>query len=232
MSEEQKPEEKQEEKVDKDEWDKSRQELEQVQANYEKATAENAAITEQLESKQLEIDSLNESIKAKEEQKSDIELDPDMVDKNVIKSITQMKSELKSAKDELKDLKSYAAEHKQVEQQRAEKVAEDDAVRRMCEAIEEDYDPQHRNEAIALAKKLVKDGKEPPVSDGIDGMKLMRKCYKQLSEKAKPEDVPTDKGGGGGPSPPSTRKEGTEEEVLADMKKDQSWRDDPVEIDF
>jgi len=224
------------EKVDKAEWDKARQEVEQVKANYEKEKqqreaieTENATIATQLEETQLQIEELKNQIAVKEEGKSDIELDPDLVDKNVIKSITQMKSQLKAANDELKELKSYAEKHKQAEEQREAKTREDRIVNKMCDALDGKFNPKYRNDAIALAKRLVEERKEKPVQDGVDAMILMEKCYKQLSEAEKPKDeVPTDTGDGGITPPASSRKPGTVEEVLADMKENKEWLEAPL----
>lgn len=224
------------EKVDKAEWDKTRQEAEQYKANYEKEKqqreaieVENATIASRLEETQLQIEELKSQIAAKEDGKSDIELDPDLVDKNVIKSITQLKSQLKSANDELRGLKSYAEKHRQAEEKREAKTREDKIVNKMCDSLDAKFSPKYRNDAISLAKKLVKEGKEKPVEDGVDAMILMEKCYKQLSETEKPkENVPTDTGDGGVTPPASSRKQGTVEEVLADMKQNKEWLDAPL----
>jgi len=217
----------------KEQWDKQKQETQQAEANYQKAVeekqavvAEKTAISEQLEANQLKLVELQEKAKAAEDAKKDTDFDPDLVDGNVIKELTQARADRKMLLEEVEKLKGKASTYEQTEQQRANKVAEDLAVKKMCDAIEADsnYGPQFRNDAIALATKLVKDGKEKPVVDGIDGMILMKKCYKQLSEKAKPdESVRTDTGDGGTVTPATTGKTGDVAEVLTDMRENKSW---------
>jgi hypothetical protein len=219
-------------------WDKEKQKVEQAEANYRKAleeketlAAENTAISEQLQANQLQIAELQEKVKAQAEAKKETDFDPDLVDGNVIKELQQARADRKALLKKVEHLEGKAATYEQTEQQRANQRAEDMAIKKMCEAIESEgeYGPQMRNDAISLAHKLVKQGKEEKPTDGIDGMILMKKCYRQLSEKAEPdESVRTDTGDGGLVTSGKNVKIGTTQEVLADMKENKSWLEEPV----
>lgn len=210
-------------------WDTARQEKEQAEANYTKAVAENEAVTEQLTSQQTKIAELEQQITAKKEDTPYPDIDPDLTDKNVIKSITQMKAELKTAHDELGVLKKYAEAHRTSEEQRQAQVYQDMLIEKMCRPLDEEFGVKHRNTAKALADKLVEEGREKKPADAIDASILMRKCYIEVSkEPDKTDPVRTDSGGGGVPPPPGKKKAGTNEEVFADMKQDTSWRNEPI----
>ena len=225
MSDEQKPEEKPEEleKV-KAEWDAEKQKASQEHANYVKATEEKAAIAEELQSQLSKVSELENQLNAKTQTTDYPDLDPDLVDKNVIKSITQMKTDLKAATDELTTLKGKATQYEKTEQQRTV----DENRRRMIEKIhkplDDEFGAKHRIAARKLADELVNTGKEQEPVDVIDAMYLMRKCYTQVSAKKETkETVRTDTGKGGTGSPESAKKAGTTQDVLADMKKDKYW---------
>lgn len=231
MSEEhdKKPEEKEDKEDFKTKWDTERQEREQIQANYEKAAAENQAITEQLEANQLQITELEEQLKAKEEQKTYPELDDELVDKNVIKSITELRAQVKGLTDQNAELTKYAENHKKVEEQRAADANQERLINKMCKPLDEEFGANHRNAARKLAESLVTEGKEKKPEDAIDVMYLMRKCYTAVSKgEKKEESVRTDPGGGGVIPPAGQKKPGTNMEVFEDMKRDTSWREEPI----
>lgn len=220
----------------KAEWDKQKQETQQAEANYQKAeaekqtvVAENAAIAEQLEANQLRMAELEAQVKAQKDAKTDPDFDPDLVDKNVIRELTQARADRKELLEKVANLEGKATAYEQTEQKREAKTAEDAAVNKICGKLDEEFGPQFRNDAIALATKLVKEGKEKPVADGIDATHLMRKCYTQLSKEANSDKSErTDTGDGGTVIPPVPGKAGTTEEVLADMRQNKSWLSEPL----
>lgn len=212
-------------------WDTEKQRADQEHANYEKATeqtakaeAEKSAITEEFQAQAIKVAELEEQAKA---QTADYpELDPDMVDKNVIKSFTTMKSDLKTAKDELVTIKGKVAEYEKNEQQKTIETQRNLIIEKMCKPLDDEFGAKYRNAAKNLADELVKNGKEETPVDAIDAMNLMRKCYKRLVEKEKSSGtVRTDTGGGGTTTPATEKKFGTTQEVLADMRKNQSWKE-------
>jgi len=211
-------------------WDKERQKVDQAEANYTKAVAENEAITEQLSSQQEKIVELEKKITAKKEDTPYPEIDPEINDANVIKSITQMRAELAESKKELTDLKEYAEVHKASEEQKRVQNYEDMLVEKMCKPLDEEFGVKFRNPATTLARKLVDDGKEKKPQDPIDVSLLMRKCYIEVSKEPDNKDDPVrgDQGGGGVPPPPGEKKSGTNEEVFADMRKDTSWKENDI----
>lgn len=228
---EKKSEDKPEEKKDfKSEWDTARQEKEQAEANYTKAVAENEAISEELVSSQTKIAELEEQITAKKDEPSYPDLDDTLTDGNVIKSITQMRAELKEAKQERDELKTYAETHKASEEQRQAQVYEDKLIEKIHKPLDKEFGVKYHNQARALADKLIEEGKEKKPADAIDAMNLMRKCYIEASKEPdkKGDSVRTDSGGGGITSPSGQKKAGTNVEIFADLRSDSSWKDEPI----
>lgn len=228
MSEEQKEEkvEKKSEELEKvkADWDTEKQKAQQEHANYVKATEEKAAIAEELQAQLSKVAELEKQQKA--DTKDYPDLDPDLVDRNVIKSITQMKTELEAEKAKVAALEGKAQGYEKTEQQKAATEYKDRLIEKIHKPLDEEFGAQHRNAARELADELVGTQKEKEPQDAIEAMVLMRKCYKQVSEKKESkETVRTDTGKGGTAAPTSERKVGTTQEVLADMKKDGSWKE-------
>ena len=214
----------------KSKWDTEKQRVEQAEANYKKAIAEKEAVAEQFTLQQQKITELTEQIAAKKEDTPYPEIDPDLTDRNVIKSIQQMRAELKTAKEELGELKAVATTYKATEEQRQAQAYQDRLIEKMCKPLDEEYGAKHRNSAKALADKLVNEGREKKPEDAIDAMYLMRKCYQTVSKKPaeKDDSVRTDSGSGGVSPPSGPKVAGTNQEIFADMRKDLSWRDEPI----
>ena len=224
---EEKPEEQKEDFESK--WDTERQEKEQAKANYAKVVAEKEVVSEQLTSQQATIAELEKQITAKKEDSPYPEIDSDLVDGNVIKSIQQMRAELKEAKQELGKLQGVAKTYQTKEEQRDAKAYQDLLIEKMCKPLDEEFGVKHRNAAKALADKLVDEGKEPKPADAIDAMLLMRKCYGTVSKSTdKKEPVRTDDGSGGMNVSSGKRKAGTNDEIFAEMRQDASWKEDPI----
>jgi hypothetical protein len=215
-----KPEDK--EQVEKAEWDKERQRADEEHANYEKAEeaklkaiAENEVLAEQYSATQAELAELREKLAAQSEKKDEVELDPDLVDKNVIKEITKLKTaEAKMAKA-LEEQASKIAEYEKKEQAKEAEARFEGVINKVCTPLDEQFG----------AKFRIKSGDESEPQDAFDAYLLMEKCYNKVSVKDESKDTETDDGKGGAPPPPETRKTGTMEEVLADMKKDKSWKE-------
>lgn len=234
MSEE-KPEEK--EQVEKVEWDKERQRADEEHANYEKAEdarikaiAENEALAEQYSANQARLAELEAQVTAQNDRKDETELDPDLVDKNVIKEIVNLKNTVKTLAKAKDEQAAKIAGYEKKEQAKEADVRLEQTINKVCTPLDEQFSPKFRNPARKLAEKLVKSGAEEAPQDAFDAYLLMEKCYNKVSEKEKPEGDETDDGKGGAPSPPQARKEGTPEEVLADMIKDKSWKETSEDI--
>jgi hypothetical protein len=75
-----------------------------------------------------------------------------------------------------------------------------------------------------MADELVDSGEEKKPNDILSGLRMMRKCYKAIEAKTKEEsdekpETPTDKGKGSFTfSESDDYKEGTRDEILAEMK--------------
>lgn len=223
MSDEQK-----EEKQEKEEKDypKDKQQADQYEATIRqkteevaKAQADKNAVAEELATQAMKVAELEEQLSAKTTEYP--ELDSDLVDKNVIKTITQLKSDLKAEKERTTALEGKATQYEKTEQQRAANTHRNALIEKICKPLDEKFGGKYRNPAQELANKLIKDGKETEPQDAIDAYFLMEKCYTQLEKK--PSDTVTDDGKGGTATPLADRKTGTTEDVLADMKKNKSW---------
>lgn len=217
-------------------WDTARQEKEQAEANYTKAVAEKEAVSEQLNSNRERIAELEAQIAAKKEDTPYPEIDPELTDGNVIKSITQMRAELKAYKEKTNSLEEVAETYKTKEAQRETQAYQDRLIEKMCKPLDDEFGVKHRNPARNLADRLVDEGKEKKPEDPIDAMILMRKCYTQVSKKTdsgKDDSVRTDSGRGGASAPADKVKVGTNDEVFADMRKNKSsWINEPVKEVF
>lgn len=208
----------------KAEWDKDKQQAQQEHANYVKATEEKTAIAEELQAQLSKVAELEGQLATKTQTTDYPDLDPDLIDKNVIKSITQMKTDLKAEKEKVAALEGKAEKYEQTEQQKVVEENRQKMIEKIHKPLDDEFGAKHRNAARELADELVNASKEKEPQDAIEAMILMRKCYKQVSEKKESkESVRTDDGKGGITASADTRKAGTTEEVLADMKKDKSW---------
>lgn len=228
-----------EEEQKQQDWDKVKQEIDQYKSSAEKAKAEaeaakleaektkaeNEAFAEQSQLLQSKIDALEKQMTARKEGDDYPELNPDYVDGNVIKTMQQMRSELKATKTELSKIQSENAERQKAEKTKAEEEYKEGIFKKVADNLDEKYSPKYRAEARKMAKKLVDLKEESVPNDSFDLMILLEKCYKKLAEKEKgKETVRTDTGEGGTVKVPSERKAGSLQEVLAEMKKDDSWK--------
>ena len=223
-------------KEDKEkEWDKQKQLLDQERANSKKAREEAESLSAALEDANARLSQLEQGMKAKQEaidkESQRLEdLDPALVDFKVIKNFDKMKSQLEQLSSQVAAQQREIDTYKGIETERWRETDKQKTINKILAPLDEEFGAKYRNEAIKLADQLINDGAESQPQDAIEAFSLMRKCFKTLAEKdtKKPSPkkiVPADSGTGGIPFLETTKKQGTIEEVLADMRKNPTWRE-------
>lgn len=224
---------------DEKKWDAQRQIVDQEVANRAKAEGQRDALAEQLETNQAKLEEAHaelSSLRKEQAAKQSValaDLDDDLVTPGVrknfdllAKKVTDLENLTAGQAVELKAYKDRDAEQEAKKQKR-------DAVEGILKPMDAKYGAQHRTAAKKLADDKVKSGEfldedgQPRSPTSVEAIFLMQGCYEQVKreseekEKSKESEVPTDTGFGGISFGDSGVKEGTREEVLADMKK--SW---------
>lgn len=229
-----------EEQEQKDEkWDKTRQELDQNKANVEKLSEHNTELQEQVGELQTTIEQERQETadklaniekqladKAKEEKIDDIEnIDPDLVDPNVIKVLKGLKVQQESLEKQIAEKDADIAklqEAKEKYETDREKSIDDARKTELKEAmlteLDKEFGSKFRNDAVALANKKVKESGKAPEGDFFI-YKFIRDCYKEITTNAPKETpvketVPSDSGASGVTFKEGEIKEGSIEEVL------------------
>ncbi|MGI6140062.1 MAG: hypothetical protein ACOYI9_13675 [Candidatus Hydrogenedentales bacterium] len=221
MSEELIPQEQQTTAEEKSQWDKERQRLDQAEATLKRISQEKMQIESKLpeyESKIAELQSkLDAFVSAKEVDADD--LDPDLVDPSVIKTVKKLKDQIsfqqKSHDELLQKVSAYEkseAEKRMIEMQKRRREE-------VLGPLDEQFGAKYRAEAIKLAEEKINSMPMPPKSD-IETYRILEQCYRQAKQKDEQKQAtPTDTGKGGIPLGESDIKPGSRAEVLAQIKK-------------
>jgi len=230
----------QQKKDEKEHWDKAKQELDQYKANVERLSEQKTELQEQIGDLQTTIEAEREETadklasiekqlakKTKEEKVDDIDnIDPDLVDANVIKVLKNLKVQQESLEKQLAEKDQDIAKLKEVKEKyeadrkKATEDAQRDTLREaMLSDLDKEFGAKFRNEAIELANKKVKesDGKAPEGDFFI--YKFIRNCYKEVAEKApkgtsEKKTVSVDSGASGVTFKEGEIKEGSIDEVF------------------
>ncbi len=216
-------------------WDKERQRVDQLQANVRKLADEKQGLAEQLStmSKQSsgladKITALESKLAEKQEIKEQVDLDPDLYDPKLIKTINLLKSELASAKSAMTESNKKIDELSQAKEQiEAERLLEREQKRRdeiqekILSDLDADFGAKFRNEAMKMAQKEVDETGKPPVGE-FAVYHLLKKYYKEAASKApKKTDttkVRVDTGSGGVSFNDGEVKEGSRKDVLNQLR--------------
>ena len=141
-------------------------------------------------------------------------------------SLNERDSEIAGLRETLDSI-NLERTHKQAQ------TAQEKMIEGILSFCDEEYGPEYRNDADALAVKWVDAGQVKAPKTEMDGLKLMRKAYKAVKAKAEKRtktakpSMTTDTGESAGEYRP-TRKGGSLNAVLSYMKKDKSWMKAPV----
>lgn len=240
------PEQKEEKNEQKPDWDKTKQEIDQYKANVDKLAEEKRGLTEQVQAQAAQLDEAKEqrattteklesiekqlADKAEQAKGDDIDnLDPDLNDPILIKAIKTLrdKQTVLEKQQEEKDKKIVELEAKdKAYEEKEQKQAKDDAKAKAKESIlsqlDEEYGPKFRNEAVKMLQAAVDKGEvDVPQSEFVAYLAL-KKYYKELSDAAPKETTKKtpaiDTGGGGVNFKEGDVKEGTLEEVAAQIR--------------
>lgn len=217
-------------------WDEQKQKLDQAEANTSKAKLQTEEYAEalgeketQLAEMQAKLDTNQKTVETKKDQLA--EMDSQFVDKGVVSNIHRLEESNKKQAERIAKQEEKIAKAETIEQQRQDALMVEGMKQEILKDCDKEFGSKYRNDAYKLADSLVDNGKEKQPKTQYQGSILMRKCYKQIKDEAeakvKAEEekkkVPTDSGSGGISHTKTTRKSGTMQEVLADMKKDTSW---------
>jgi septal ring factor EnvC (AmiA/AmiB activator) len=213
-----------EKKVENEKWDKTRQQLDQLKSAQKRIAEERDSLAEQMDAQRAEVAQLREQLKVNQAKKIEIqELDPD--DADVPKIVNQNKAliaELSKTSERLATLENLASrlqnqEYKTAEDKRRESVAEE-----VLSSLDEEFGSKYRTAAKKMADNLVDIGESEQPKTQMQAYKLVRKCYLELSSKDKrstTKKVSSDNGAGTVPVSSDDIKEGSRQDVLAQLRK-------------
>jgi hypothetical protein len=190
---------------------KIKQQIDQERANAKRARealdaerAEKEQLAEQVAGLQSQLGAVQNQLKEQlttKEYKDLANLDPDATE---VPDLVRAHQAL-TQKAAILETRAQKAEQYILDQQQRERAAEE--LRRRDAQSEEiyadcddEFGAQYRNAAIKLADQKVQDGEVELPRTVVQGARLMRHCYKEVSEGAKPKEdkkkssVPTDTG--------------------------------------
>jgi len=220
-------------------WDEHKQELDQAKSVANKARLEAQENAEALEEANARIAEMQKAVDANKEVVQDKKdqlaaMDTDLVDKGVVSNITRLEDKIKKQEVQIKKASERSAKIEVKEQERQNALAVERMKQEILSDCDKEFGSKYRNDAYKLADSLVDSGEEKQPKTQFAGYKLMRKCYKQIKDEAEAKEkekadkekksAPTDSGSGGFSHTKTKRKSGSMKEVLADMKKDTSWK--------
>jgi len=209
-------------------WDEMRQQVDQAESVAKKARDEAETLSAAYTEAQTEIEKLK-SVNAERQQaidakKSELDqMDPDLVDKGVIKNIEKMQKRLDESEKRAEQLELKAKAYEEAETKRTAEARKAETREKILAPLDVEFGAKFRNKALKLADDLVDSNKEKQPTDPIDAMILLRKCYQQVSTEKKKSSVATDSGASGVSHQPAKRKTGSVDEVFDDMLKDKTW---------
>ncbi|MHC4061882.1 MAG: hypothetical protein ACYSR6_09790 [Planctomycetota bacterium] len=231
MSEEEKKPEEQKTEETKVEWDKTKQQIDQLTATVTKLSGQLEDSEGERASILDELTELKSAIKTEAKKTEGVSLeavDEDLVGKGVPKNFQILVDKYNALEGKYSALEKEA---KVIQEERAAAEAEKaqkETIEEILGPLDEEFGAKYRTPAKKLADKKIEDGTEKhPKGNVLRASRLMRRCYKELYEadqkKAKKETVPTDSGTAGVPFSEVKGKTGTKQEVLADLKKRGGW---------
>ena len=218
-------------------WDEQKQKIDQAESVANKAKLQTEEYAEALEESNAKLAEMQAKLDANEQatqtKKDELAaMDSQYVDKGVVANIQRQEVSNKNQAEKIAKLEEKITKAESIEQERQDTRAVEGMKQEILKDCDKEFGSKYRNDAYKLADSLVDNGKEKQPKTQYAGSKLMRKCYKQVKDEAEAkvkaeEDknkVPTDSGSGGISHTKTKRKSGTMTEVLADMKKDTSWK--------
>ncbi len=216
-------------------WDKERQKIDQLTKNVTKLANDKSEVASQIAAMTERSQAMLDKVAGLEQQLSSVQteqtkesdnLDPDMYDEKLIKTITALKSEISNTQEQLK---SSSVQVKTLleakDKYEANQLAEENKQRKtavkeeILSKLDGKYGSKYRNEALRLAQQSVDDSGNPP-EDRLGVYLLLEQQYISLAGKAPGErmtSVPVDTGEGGKIFNEGEIKEGSRKEVLNEI---------------
>jgi len=214
-------------------WDKERQRVDQLQANFTKLASEKSELTDRLASMTeqssglvAKVEALEQKLVASQEQQQEIDdsLDPDMYDETLIKAMSTLKSEISDTKKKLQDsnaqvqsLLSAKDRYETEQQDKVNKQRKANAKEEILSGLDAKYGAKFRNEAVRLAQANIDKTGEAP-KDALSVYLLLEKQYLSLAKNPSSvhihPSIPVDTGEGGIVFNEGDIPEGTREDVL------------------
>jgi len=225
-----------------EQWDKDRQKIDQLSANVSKLASEKADVANQLntmlersQETQATVARLTEQLaSAQSQQTSNDVLDADMYDEKLIKKISGLEAKLANAEKIMSESNSHIKELQTAKTQFETNAANEREAARKAERkeliltdLDREFGAKFRNEALKLAQAEVEQTGVAP--DGEYAVqKLLRKHYRALcqtpSTVPKPSSIPVDTGDGGVAFVEGEIKEGSRDEVMAQIRSKYNGR--------
>ena len=220
-------------------WDEHKQKLDQAESVATKAKLETEEYAEALEESNAKLAEMQAKLEANQKtvqtKKDELAaMDSQYVDKGVVSNIHRLEESNTRLETQAKKQEEKITKAESIEQARQDSLAVEGMKQEILKDCDKEFGSKYRNDAYKLADSLVDSGKEKQPKTQYAGYQLMRKCYKQVKDEAEAKEkkekekdsVTTDSGSGGISHTKTKRKSGTMQEVLADMKKDTSWKND------
>lgn len=222
------------------EYEKTQQQLDQERANrrriqtaLEQAESEKDHLAQQSNNLQGRVTELEGQLKAaltKQEFANLANLDPNTTDvPDLVKNHQALVNKMAALEERYARAEQILQQQAQQELQRNQNAVLERKKERIYSKCDKRYGAQFRNEAIALADRLVEDHEVEQPTDEMEGLELMERCYEEVSKKHTPKTKeaktvpPTDTGLRGlsvtDIEDSEEYKPGTLDQVAADMKK-------------
>ena len=206
-------------------WDTERQRADQNAANFRKERERSDKLEAELSSTKDTISELQSKLKefADSKELSLDEIDPDIIDPSVLKTLKSFADKLKTAHKELSEVNRKIKVYEESEAQKLAKAEKEAVKEKILSPLDTKYGAKYRNDALKLAdRKVAELGRSP--ADILEARDLMETCYQEVKDKAESDKTnksktTVDNGHGGTALNFDNIGTGSRQSVLAAMKK-------------
>jgi hypothetical protein len=216
---------KSEEQVKDAKWDAERQRADLERANFQRAKAEKEQLATKVSAYEGRIADLEKQIKVNAKSVEIQELDPLRADvPDVVKQNQLLIQELKSLRKGYNELQELASDFQKTEAQRRAESDRQKNIEKICKPLDTKFGAKYRTKAVKLAEDAIADGREDTPTSELDAFFILERYYEKVKseeDKAKPKDtpIPTDNGSKAFSFLTSDIKEGSLEDVMAQLRK-------------
>ena len=166
----------------KPEWDKTRQQIDQLSSNLKGALNDNKTLKDGITELNEKLNTLEQSLKVNQTPKVEIaELDPMRADvPDVVNQNRQLADYIQKQNERIKTLEALGAEFKEREQKREAEQQQKSTIERILKPLDERYGAKYRNDAKKLADEKVDSGQVPQPKDSLEARDLLEQCYQEV----------------------------------------------------